>query len=107
MLSQGVPMLLAGDEIGRTQRGNTQPLPENEISCWTGPAPTPISCSHPRVIALGATIPTSAAPLVHGRAIHGSGVTDIAWFAPYGKPMSEDHWAERPTQGPGRVPERP
>ena len=29
-----------------------------------------------------------------GRAIHGSGVTDIAWFTPDGQQMSEEHWGE-------------
>jgi glycogen operon protein len=35
MLSQGIPLLLAGDELGRTQRGNNNPYcQDNEIS-WT------------------------------------------------------------------------
>ena len=33
MLSQGVPMLLGGDELGRTQRGNNNAYcQDNEIS---------------------------------------------------------------------------
>ena len=36
-LSQGVPMLLAGDELGRTQRGNNNAYcQDNELSWWTG-----------------------------------------------------------------------
>jgi isoamylase len=29
-----------------------------------------------------------------GRAIHGTGVTDVAWFTPDGQQMSEEHWGE-------------
>ncbi len=33
LLSQGVPMLLAGDELGRTQQGNNNPYcQDNEVS---------------------------------------------------------------------------
>ena len=36
LLSQGVPMLVAGDELGRTQRGNNNAYcQDNEIS-WLG-----------------------------------------------------------------------
>ena len=37
MLSQGVPMLLAGDEFLRTQKGNNNAwCQDNDISGWTG-----------------------------------------------------------------------
>jgi isoamylase len=98
MLSQGVPMLLAGDEIGRTQRGNNNAYCQaNEISWvdWAG-ADTELLHFTRGLIALRRNHPNfRRRRWFHGRAIHGSGVTDIAWFAPDGKPMSEDHWAER------------
>ena len=98
MLSQGVPMLLAGDEIGRTQRGNNNAYcQDNEISWvdWAG-ADTELLEFTRGLIALRRDHPMfRRRRWFHGRPIHGSGVTDIAWFAPDGKPMSEDHWAER------------
>ena len=98
MLSQGVPMLLAGDEIGRIQRGNNNAYcQDNEISWvdWAG-ADTDLLQFTRGLIALRRDHPNfRRRRWFHGRAIHGSGVTDIAWFAPDGKPMSEDHWAER------------
>ncbi len=47
LASQGTPMLLGGDEFGRTQRGNNNAYcQDNDISCSTGISPTtPKSCS--------------------------------------------------------------
>ena len=46
MLSQGVPMLLGGDEIGRTQRGNNNAYcQDNESPGSTGRTPTTRCCS--------------------------------------------------------------
>jgi isoamylase len=97
MLSQGVPMLLAGDEIGRTQRGNNNAYcQDNEISWleWASADGELLQFTR-GLIALRREHPVfRRRRWFHGRPIHGSGVTDIAWFAPDGKPMSEDHWAE-------------
>jgi isoamylase len=96
MLSQGVPMLLAGDEIGRTQRGNNNAYcQDNEISWldWAGADGELLEFTR-GVIALRREHPVfRRRRWFHGRSIHGSGVNDIAWFAPDGNPMSEDHWA--------------
>jgi isoamylase len=98
MLSQGVPMLLAGDEIGRTQGGNNNAYcQDNEISWldWANADGELLQFTR-GLIALRRDHPNfRRRRWFHGRAIHGSGVTDIAWFAPDGTPMSEDHWAER------------
>ncbi len=97
MLSQGVPMLLAGDELGRTQGGNNNAYcQDNEIS-WLdwGSADGELIEFTRGLIALRRDHPVfRRRRWFHGRAIHGSGVNDVAWFAPDGSPMSEDHWAE-------------
>ena len=50
LLSQGVPMLLAGDELGRTQRGNNNAYcQDNEISLARLGRPTPEARSAARV----------------------------------------------------------
>jgi isoamylase len=97
LLSQGVPMLVAGDEIGRTQRGNNNAYAQdNEISWldWAGADAELLGFTR-GLIALRRDHPIfRRRRWFHGRAIHGSGVTDIAWFTPDGNPMGEEHWAE-------------
>ena len=45
LLSQGVPMLLGGDEIGRTQRGNNNAYcQDNEISWYDWANGRPGAC---------------------------------------------------------------
>ena len=98
MLSQGVPMLLAGDEFGRTQRGNNNAYcQDNEISWldWAN-ADGGLQEFTRGLIALRREHPKfRRRRWFHGRGIHGSGVTDIEWFRLDGKPMSEDHWRRR------------
>jgi glycogen operon protein len=97
MLSQGVPMLVAGDELGRTQGGNNNAYcQDNEISWldWRNADGEMLAFAR-GLIALRRDHPVfRRRRWFHGRPIHGSGVTDIAWFAPDGSGMSEDHWAE-------------
>jgi glycogen operon protein len=95
MLSQGVPMLLAGDEIGRTQQGNNNAYcQDNEIS-W-------LDWEHADGDLLGFVQRLGAIrhkhPVFHrrrwfqGRPLHGAGASDIAWFSPSGEEMSEADW---------------
>jgi isoamylase len=97
LLSQGVPMVLAGDEIGRSQRGNNNAYcQDNDISWvdWEGADAELLQYTR-GLIALRRDHPVfRRRRWFHGRPIHGSEVTDVAWFAPDGQPMSEDHWAE-------------
>jgi isoamylase len=94
-LSQGVPMLLGGDETSRTQGGNNNAYcQDNEISWydWEHADLSLIEFTR-RVIDF-----RSRHPAFHrrgwfqGRPIHGSGVEDIAWFKPDGEEMSEEDW---------------
>ena len=51
LLSQGVPMLLGGDEMGRTQRGNNNAYcQDNELSWfdWNARRPAARACSTSR-----------------------------------------------------------
>ena len=97
LLSAGVPMLLAGDEMGRTQRGNNNAYcQDNEIS-WLD-----WDLDEHRTALLEQTRALIALRLAHpvfrrrrffqGQAIHGSGVKDIGWFTPNGAEMDEDRW---------------
>jgi glycogen operon protein len=95
MLSQGVPMLLGGDEIGRTQRGNNNAYcQDNEISWydWSHVDDGLLQFTR-RLIRLCHRHPVfSRRRWFQGRAIHGSDVSDIGWFTPAGTEMSEDDW---------------
>jgi glycogen operon protein len=97
ILSQGVPMLVAGDELGRTQGGNNNAYcQDNEISWldWAKADGELLEFTR-ALIALRRDHPVfRRRRWFHGRPIHGSGVTDIAWFTPDGLPMGEEHWAE-------------
>jgi isoamylase len=94
-LSQGVPMLLGGDEIGRTQRGNNNAYcQDNEISWydWES-ADTELLEFTKRVIALQHDHAVfRRRHWFHGRPIRGAGVTDIAWLSPDATPMTDEQW---------------
>jgi isoamylase len=97
MLSQGVPMLLAGDEIGHTQDGNNNAYcQDNDISWldWTHIDPD-LHAFCQRLIAFRHAHPAfRRRRWFLGRAIHGARCKDIAWFTHKGTQMSEEHWGE-------------
>lgn len=95
MLSQGVPMLLAGDEMGRSQQGNNNPYcQDNEIS-WVnwGLQDAALLEFSQQLINFRLQHPIfRRRKWFQGRAIHGSDVRDIAWFNPDGGEMTEKQW---------------
>jgi len=95
MLSQGVPMLLGGDEIGRTQRGNNNAYcQDNEISWydWSN-ADRDLLQFTQRLIRFRHRHPVFCRRRwFQGRPIHGSQVSDIGWFTTGGVEMSENDW---------------
>ena len=97
LLSAGVPMVLAGDEFGRTQQGNNNAYcQDNEISWvdWELDEDKEALIEFTRsVIALRRDHPVfRRRKFFQGQAIHGSGVKDIGWFTPDGAEMDETHW---------------
>ena len=97
LLSQGVPMLLAGDELGRTQRGNNNAYcQDNEIS-WVDWQPDDereaLVAFVQRVIALRRAHPVfRRRDFFHGRPLRGRDVKDILWLKPDGAEMTEEEW---------------
>jgi glycogen operon protein len=92
-VSQGVPMLLGGDEIGRTQRGNNNAYcQDNEISWFDWGAKDDALLAFTRdLIALRRQHPIfRRRRWFHGRPIRGT--VDIGWFKPDGNDMTEDDW---------------
>jgi isoamylase len=97
LLSQGVPMLLGGDEMGRTQGGNNNAYcQDNEIS-WIDweldAARRDLLEFTRRVSALAREHPVfRRRKFFQGRKIHGSELADIKWLRPDGGEMDDEDW---------------
>ncbi|MEJ2078298.1 MAG: glycogen debranching protein GlgX [Acidobacteriota bacterium] len=96
-LSQGVPMLLGGDEIGRTQKGNNNAYcQDNELSWydWADVDEAFLEFAQ-GLIQYRLNHPVfRRRSWFQGRPIHGSDVKDIAWFTVEGEQMEEENWGE-------------
>ena len=98
LLSQGVPMISHGDELGRTQQGNNNVYcQDNELS-WIdwAQADTELTEFTRSVSALRAAHPVfRRRRFFSGRPVRqrgSDGLPDIAWFAPDGSEMGDDDW---------------
>jgi isoamylase len=95
-LSQGVPMLQSGDEVGRSQRGNNNAYcQDNEISWidWE-------NADHDLMLFTGKLLAFRRAHPVfrrrgwfQDRPLHGQDIRDVVWFTPAGKEMSDEDWS--------------
>ena len=94
-LSQGVPMLLGGNEIGRTQHGNNNAYcQDNEISWydWENVDEALLGFCR-KLIQMRAEHPVlRRRGWFQSKCIHGSEVKDIAWFGSDGAQMAEEAW---------------
>jgi isoamylase len=96
-LSQGVPMLLGGDEIGRSQKGNNNAYCQDNDITWYdwNVVDKDLLEFVKRLIEFRAKHPVfRRRRWFQGKAIHGSDIHDIGWFTPDGKEMAEEHWGE-------------
>src|SRR5438046_1556163 len=94
-LSQGVPMLLAGDEISRTQNGNNNAYcQDNEISWvnWEKADRELLEFTKKLIHIYKGHNVFSRRDWFKGQPIKGRGLTDIAWFSPDGKKMTKENW---------------
>ncbi|TVP61671.1 MAG: glycogen debranching enzyme GlgX [Nodularia sp. (in: Bacteria)] len=106
LLSQGVPMLVMGDEMGRSQGGNNNAYcQDNEVAWlnWDLPEENEALLDFTRqLIDFRRKHPVfRRRKWFQGRAIHGSGVHDIGWFNPDGNEMTEQQWNEGFTKAIG------
>jgi glycogen operon protein len=95
MLSQGVPMISGGDEIGRTQGGNNNGYAQDNGVCWYdwNAVDHDFLDFARQTIELRRTHPIfRRRRWLEGRPLHGTDVEDIVWFAPDGTKMTEDDW---------------
>ncbi len=97
LLSQGLPMILAGDEIGRTQGGNNNAYcQDNEVSWidWSAVDARPAFLDFVRaLIRLRKDhIVFHRHRFFHARYIPGTEIQDIAWFKADGTEMTDADW---------------
>jgi len=96
-LSQGVPMLTAGDEFGRTQEGNNNAYCQDNALSWLtwkrDTASQRLLDFTSRLIHLRRDHPIFRRPkFFQGRKIRGSEIKDIMWFSPQGREMTDEEW---------------
>ena len=106
LLSQGVPMLLGGDEIGRTQRGNNNAwCQDNEISWidWAAGDEELLAFTR-RLIELRRAHPVFR----RTKFFDGTGeqLPDVWWMRPDGRRMTRRDWDNTESRAIGVLPER-
>jgi glycogen operon protein len=97
LLSQGVPMLLAGDEMGRTQRGNNNAYCQDNDLSWVNwdlrADDRRLRAFTERLIALRHAHPVfRRRHFFEGRPLRGREVKDIVWLKPDGTEMTDEEW---------------
>ena len=103
-LSQGVPMLLGGDEIGRTQGGNNNGYAQdNEVSWFDWEhADLELLAFVRKLITFRRHHPAfRRRRWFQNRPIHGDEAHEIEWFAPDGGRMGDDQWHDPLDHGIG------
>jgi glycogen operon protein len=97
LLSQGVPMILAGDERGRTQQGNNNAYcQDNEISWvdwYLDDLGREILMFTHKLLRIRQEHPVlRRRRFFQGRRIHGTDIRDILWINPNGDEMNDEEW---------------
>ncbi len=97
LLSQGVPMLTAGDEMGRSQQGNNNAYCQDSELTWIdwtlSKENQELLKFVQRVIKLRKEHPNFRRRyFFQGRDIVGAGVKDITWLRPIGGEMTDKEW---------------
>jgi isoamylase len=96
-LSQGVPMLLHGDELGRTQGGNNNAYCQDNETSWVDWERARdfewLTEFTARLIRLRRDHPVfRRRRFFQGRPVRGTNLEDIAWLTPAGLPMTDEQW---------------
>ncbi len=97
LLSQGVPMLLGGDEFARTQHGNNNAwCQDSEISWYDwelDAGQRELLTFAKRLLALRRDHPVFRRQrFLEGKDVAGSGLPDVWWFRPDGRKMTQRDW---------------
>jgi len=102
MFAQGTPMILGGDEFGRSQGGNNNPYcQDSEVSWWDWTrADTPrgreLTSFLIRLCTIRRRFPALRSSLfLHGKTQLAPEIRDIAWFDANGAEIPEESWQDR------------
>jgi glycogen operon protein len=99
-LSQGVPMLLMGDEMSRTQDGNNNAYAQdNEINWLDWGAGATVD---PDLLSFTQTLAAlrrrydafRRRAYLTGARVSGNGLKDVYWLAPEGREMTDEDWRD-------------
>ncbi len=94
-LSLGVPMLLGGDEFGRSQNGNNNAYCQDNETSWLDWENVDLAQLEfaRKIIQFHKQHPVfRCRKWFQGRSIRGNDVSDLAWFRPDGEQMSDEDW---------------
>ncbi len=99
LLSQGTPMLLAGDEFGNSQSGNNNAYSQDNETGWLNwsdlDQDRDFHAQVQTIINLRRNIPLlRQVTHLHGRTQNARGYLDIDWLGPDGERLSESAWSE-------------
>ncbi len=100
LLSQGVPMLLAGDEFGNSQGGNNNAYCQDSPISWLdwegiGPEDAALTTFTRRLLELRRDhIVFHRNRFFSGAEIRGTDVRDVTWLSPAGLVMTDEDWAD-------------
>ncbi len=108
LLSQGVPMLVAGDEIGRTQQGNNNAYCQDSALSWLDweldSERLKLRDFVRRMVHLRRTHPVfRRRHFFQGRPLHGKEAKDIVWLKPDGSEMTTEEWSQDFARGGKRA----
>ena len=93
--SQGTPLLLAGDELGRTQRGNNNAYCQDSALSWvdwSSPASARLNAFVQKVIALRESLPALRRTNFLTGTPNAQGHKDLTWYNAAGLEMKQEEW---------------
>jgi glycogen operon protein len=100
LFSQGTPMILMGDEVGRTQGGNNNAYCQDNAIAWMKWDGLDERDAAFQEFVRGLIAFRKRYPLLHernflhGREIDGNGTRDVVWFRPDGNEMDGEAWGD-------------
>jgi isoamylase len=104
MISQGVPMLLAGDEFARTQGGNNNAYCQDSEISWidwelSEEGQSLLEFTRRLIQLRHEHIVFHRSRFFHGQVIPGTEVKDVTWLRPDGEEMVEGNWGDGNAKG--------
>ncbi|MEI2777133.1 MAG: glycogen debranching protein GlgX [Tetrasphaera sp.] len=99
LLAHGVPMINAGDEFGRTQRGNNNPYCQDNELTWLNwqhkPWQRALLATVEHLTSLRRQLPVlRQRHFLTGESVTDGGPADVSWYGGDGEPMTAAHWED-------------